>query len=204
MDPAMSAPRGRPAPRYQGRGVSPIIATILLVAIVVVLAAVLYALIGNLSSGRSNVPIGTALALGPATATSGSAATSPYCKSGHGCYSVTIASASTSLTVGDLEFALKTSSGADHLVSKGTGQFTIAGPSGKVVAQSPAVAKGKPLVVTSWTFPTKGYTASTPVSSLMTLWVEFGTAITQPAGNGFVLAAVGTGTFQGEVLLTLP
>src|SRR5580658_5877974 len=54
------------------RGVSPIIATILLVAITVVLAAVLYILISGLTKGPGNTPLGTALALGTFTeATSG-------------------------------------------------------------------------------------------------------------------------------------
>src|ERR1700674_1338883 len=46
------------------RGVSPIIATILLVAITVVLAAVLYILISGLTKGPGNTPLGTALTLG--------------------------------------------------------------------------------------------------------------------------------------------
>jgi flagellin-like protein len=49
------------------RGVSPIIATILLVAITVVLAAVLYILISGLTKGPGNTPIGTALAVGGLT-----------------------------------------------------------------------------------------------------------------------------------------
>ena len=48
------------------RGVSPIIATILLVAITVVLAAVLYVLISGLTGGGvGSKPIGTAITVGP-------------------------------------------------------------------------------------------------------------------------------------------
>ncbi len=46
------------------RAVSPIIATILLVAITVVLAAVLYVLISGLTHGPGNTPIGSAFAIG--------------------------------------------------------------------------------------------------------------------------------------------
>jgi flagellin-like protein len=53
------------------RGVSPIIATILLVAITVVLAAVLYILISGLTKGPGNTPIGTALAAGAVNASGG-------------------------------------------------------------------------------------------------------------------------------------
>lgn len=194
----------RSARRRRARGVSPIIATILLVAIVVVLAAVLYVLVGNLSSARSNEPLGSALALGPAIATSGSAKTSSYCGSGHACYSVGFASARSSLTVGDLVLELKTSSGTNHLVTKGTGQIAIIGPSGAIIARSLPISVGKPLVVSSWTYPTKGYSSATPVSSLMTIWIEFGTGTRQPTGSGFELAALGTGSFQGEVILALP
>ena len=50
------------------RAVSPIIATILLVAITVVLAAVLYVLISGLTHGPGNAPIGSAFAAGNAVA----------------------------------------------------------------------------------------------------------------------------------------
>jgi len=181
-----------------------VIATILLVAIVVVLAAFLYVLVGGFAKGPSSAPLGSALALGPATSTSGTAATSPFCKAGHGCYSVSVASAASSLAIGDLQFALKTSAGTSQLVLKGSGMFSIVDTSGKIVAESPSVAKGQPLAATSWTFPTKGFTSSTPLTSLMTIWVEFGTGITSPAGNGFVLTAYGTGAFQGSITLALP
>src|SRR4029077_16667981 len=63
--------------RQKGRrGVSPIIATILLVAITVVLAAVLYILISGLTKGPGNTPLGTALAMGsPQAGTNGTANT---------------------------------------------------------------------------------------------------------------------------------
>ena len=48
------------------RAVSPIIATILLVAITVVLAAVLYVLISGLTHGPGNTPIGSAFTAGNA------------------------------------------------------------------------------------------------------------------------------------------
>ena len=62
--------------RARKRGVSPIIATILLVAITVVLAAVLYILDSGLTKGPGNTPLGTSLALNkPAEASKGAGAT---------------------------------------------------------------------------------------------------------------------------------
>src|SRR5208282_4370147 len=46
--------------KLQRRGVSPIIATILLVAITVVLAAVLYVLVSGLTGGPTSTPFGSA------------------------------------------------------------------------------------------------------------------------------------------------
>ena len=54
--------------RANKKGVSPIIATILLVAITVVLAAVLYVLISGLTRGPGNTPLGSAMAVGSSTA----------------------------------------------------------------------------------------------------------------------------------------
>jgi len=65
--------------KKKNRGVSPIIATILLVAITVVLAAVLYVLISGLTSSTATAPVSLAPALVPGGAgSSGTGATTIY------------------------------------------------------------------------------------------------------------------------------
>src|SRR5580658_10823265 len=87
--------------KAQKRGVSPIIATILLVAITVVLAAVLYVLISGLTHGPGSTPIGSAFTTGKATAGTcaatssqalGASAITGGCKAGDFIYTLTIES----------------------------------------------------------------------------------------------------------------
>ncbi|HTT45145.1 MAG TPA: archaellin/type IV pilin N-terminal domain-containing protein [Thermoplasmata archaeon] len=190
-------------PRGRTRAVSPVIAAILLVAIAVVLAAVLYVLVVGLAHSSSNVPLGTALALGPADALAGSASTKSYCAQNHGCYEVSIASANPSLRISDLDFAIQTNGGTDHLVTAGSGGFYIVNAEAKVVASSPTVKADHPLIATSWTFA-KGYSTSTVLTSELSIWVEFGSATKNPSNHGFVLVASGNGAFEGTVTLPLP
>jgi flagellin-like protein len=200
---SLDRPHSAARPGARARAVSPVIAMILLVAIAVVLAAVLYVLVVGLAHSSSNVPLGTALALGPADALAGSASTQTYCAQNHGCYEISIASASSALGIADLGFAIQTNGGADHLVTSGSGGFYILNADQKVVASSPTVKAGHPLVATSWTFA-KGYSTSTVLTSEFTIWVEFGSAIKNPSNHGFVLVASGKGAFQGTVVLPLP
>jgi flagellin-like protein len=89
------------------RGVSPIIATILLVAITVVLAAVLYILISGLTKGPGNTPLGTALAVGAVQeATSGTGAGQ------HWYYNTSVQSASGGMTWSNMIFQVQTAAGA--------------------------------------------------------------------------------------------
>src|ERR1700747_2982587 len=95
-------PSARSWRRKRQRGVSPIIATILLVAITVVLAAVLYILISGLTKGPGNTPLGTSLALAaPAEETAGT---------GHW-YNFSVQSAGGGLTLGNLQLQIETPSG---------------------------------------------------------------------------------------------
>src|SRR5271157_2641694 len=87
------------------RAVSPIIATILLVAITVVLAAVLYVLISGLIHGPGNTPIGSSLGLGGPSLVTGGAGGAflvTGCKANDYCYQVPIASSSTGVTIGSI------------------------------------------------------------------------------------------------------
>ena len=91
------------------RGVSPIIATILLVAITVVLAAVLYVLISGLTSGPGNAPLGSHFGWGSPSNTTTKAPTTYS-------YSIDIASAS-GVSTSDLSFGLHSANGASLSVS---------------------------------------------------------------------------------------
>ena len=89
------------------RGVSPIIATILLVAITVVLAAVLYILISGLTKGPGNTPLGTSLALGtPSEAQKGAGATT------NNWYNFTVQSAGGGIILNNIQFQVVTATGS--------------------------------------------------------------------------------------------
>src|SRR5215472_734713 len=85
------------------RGVSPIIATILLVAITVVLAAVLYILISGLTKGPGNTPLGTAFAMG--SVLTGQSGTTFY-------ENLTVESASGGITWNNINFRVVSTTGA--------------------------------------------------------------------------------------------
>jgi flagellin-like protein len=93
------------------RGVSPIIATILLVAITVVLAAVLYVLISGLTHGTGSAPLGTNFSWGtPVNATgttpTGCATTTYYC------YTIEIAGSGGGITTTNFQLGLRTALGS--------------------------------------------------------------------------------------------
>jgi archaeal type IV pilus assembly protein PilA len=168
------------------RGVSPIIATILLVAITVVLAAVLYVLISGLTSGgASSVPIGTTFAFGTP-----SQSTNSNCGSGAiagSCYSVGIQSAGSSATTGNIHFGLlKSGTGASF------GAVEVLSVSGAVMA----------------TYTSSGWAAGTSTlplafSSTQTLLVT-STAVTTASIEGYSLEAIGVGSISGTVSVVLP
>jgi len=185
------------------RGVSPIIAMILLVAMVVVLAAVLYTLVGGLAQGPNKVPLGTALALGPAVQMSGSTVAASYCAVGHMCYSVPVAEARGSLTIGYLALSLTSPNGALLAVGNGTGGFSVANISGGLVAHSPSIPAGSPLFETNWTF-SAGYSLATVLSSSLVIWLDFGTGTASLANHGYTLVVAGTGPYEGVVDVPLP
>ncbi|HKV90107.1 MAG TPA: archaellin/type IV pilin N-terminal domain-containing protein, partial [Thermoplasmata archaeon] len=101
------------------RGVSPIIATILLVAITVVLAAVLYILISGLTKGPGSTPLGTALAMGsPQQGTNGTSFT----------YTISL-TPSSGLAPSGVTFQLQSSSGV-ILAQAATSIVQLIGPQG--------------------------------------------------------------------------
>jgi archaeal type IV pilus assembly protein PilA len=157
------------------RGVSPIIATILLVAITVVLAAVLYILISGLTKGPGNTPLGTAFAMSPANeATKGT----------NFWYNFSVQSASGGLTWSNLAFQFQTSTGS--IITLASPTITVVGLTGANVATYSAG---------TWT------NGATTVSTLQTLVVL---TTTNMQSSGDVLICLGSGTFSGSVTTTIP
>ena len=193
------------------RAVSPIIATILLVAITVVLAAVLYVLISGLTHGTGSAPIGSAFAAGNAVAgnsgytgsasacTSSTGSLASAIKSGDWTYTLTVESSS--VTFGSLGMEVKSSGGT---IATGTGGFYIVNTAGNVVA----CGTGGSFAQTSWTYTTTpGVTASTPLTTLYTIVIDTGSnAATNPwAGLGYSFIGVGVGSYSGTTSpVTLP
>jgi flagellin-like protein len=89
--------------RKNRRAVSPIIATILLVAITVVLAAVLYILIQQYTKAGAATPLGTSFSFGSSTDSASGA---------NNYYNMTIESAAPTLNFGDLLWQLKSPTGS--------------------------------------------------------------------------------------------
>jgi len=184
------------------RGVSPIIATILLVAITVVLAAVLYVLISGLSSGGvGSKPIGSAFSAGnPTTASKCGAGTYLLngCLTNDYVYVLTVET--TGATFGNVLFEVKTTSGSIY-AGGGVGGFTVLTVSGGIAAQGPTAANAA-IAMTS-TFSTFGGVIcngaqcgpSTPWSSIYTIMIDTGTA--NPSGLGLTFVAIGTAGYSG-------
>jgi len=188
------------------RGVSPIIATILLVAITVVLAAVLYVLISGLTGGGvGSKPIGTAFNAGNALLTSPTTAaafTATGCLGGastvgHWCYVLTVESST--VNFGQVLFEVKTASGT-IATATAAGGFSVLNIAGTVVAQYAVGAGGGLAMSSGFTFPGGVVSTTSPLNSLYTLVVDLGLvtgAGTSPAGTGLTFVALGTGGFSG-------
>ncbi|HTT26499.1 MAG TPA: archaellin/type IV pilin N-terminal domain-containing protein [Thermoplasmata archaeon] len=186
------------------RGVSPIIASILLVAIVVVLAAVLYLVVIRLSeSTDSSRPLGSALYLGPARAESGTVPTNPFCQTNHYCYSVAVTATQSGITMGDLEFRILTSGGTIHTVAQNFAKLSIVGVQGSQLAYT-QISKNSPFVVTAWGHLSSGTSPNSMVSSGMQLWIQFGNTKMSPFGHGYTMQVIGRGAYDGTLTVVLP
>jgi flagellin-like protein len=175
------------------RGVSPIIATILLVAITVVLAAVLYILISGLTKGPGNTPIGTALAIGTVNeASSGSGVTAKFY------YNTTVQTASGGMTWSNMIFQIQSSSGS-----------AVAGPT-TITATNSAESCN----VATYTFSTAVW--STPAAGACAAGTLGGSALVaggaailmQSTANlaslGYNLVIVGQGSYSGTATFSIP
>ncbi len=174
------------------RGVSPIIATILLVAITVVLAAVLYVLISGLTRGPGNTPIGSAMAVSGAT----DGACKTYCN-----YTFSIQSASSGVTANGLKFQAQGSGGVIltytnvRLIDVSNcvvGYYTSAG----WTAGAPATPTGAGPASCAATI---GLT--TQISSGDQLIVATTSTL---AGSGDSLIVIGTGAYSGTISAAIP
>lgn len=199
------------------RAVSPIIATILLVAITVVLAAVLYVLISGLSSGGvGSRGIGTAFTAGNpilSNPTTGPTLAANGClggASGTGHYCYTVAVDTSTVNFNQALFEVKTSSGSVY-TAVAIGGFSVLNIGGVVVAQS-TVTAGSGLAMSSVLTITAagtsaGITGSTTLSNLYTIVIDLGlvTGGTSPTGTGLSFVALGTGGLSGATApLSLP
>ncbi|HTT35144.1 MAG TPA: archaellin/type IV pilin N-terminal domain-containing protein [Thermoplasmata archaeon] len=157
---------------------SPIIATILLVAITVVLAAVLYILISGLTKGPGNTPLGTALAVSPPN--EGQGGTKYW-------YNFTIQSASGGLILNNLAFQVKTSSGA-VVTPAGLTTVTVSGLSGSTVA--------------SYTYATAVWASGGTLAVSNQQTIIFGSTTSNLSGDTLVI--LGSGSFSGSISISIP
>ena len=170
-------------PWRRAKGVSPVVATILLVAITVVLAAVLYIVVTHLAEGPSQTPLGSTFAFGTAINVT-SSSPGVGCPANVICYSLTIATAGDGLLARGLEFGARDASGA--VVATSGWLFTLISTAGSPVQASwssggGCVGTGCSLALTG------GETISLDTggnSSLM----------------GDIIMGVGTGAFSGFVV----
>jgi flagellin-like protein len=179
------------------RGVSPIIATILLVAITVVLAAVLYVLISGLTHGTGSAPLGTNFSWGQPDNVTGSTIQTP---SGTAltctatvtfCYSIEIAGVGGGLTTSSITLALRSASGS-----------TVAWPGAAVVyLVSPTVTKA----VATYTISTSSWanTALTGFTGTLAggFSIVISTGAVTAAGGlyGESIVAIGGNGYSGSV-----
>jgi archaeal type IV pilus assembly protein PilA len=175
--------RARSWRKTKKRAVSPIIATILLVAITVVLAAVLYILISGLTKGPGNVPLGTAFAWGPASNVTAASGPAAGCTAAKECYSLEVGSAGSGITGNGISFTVRSSTGAVISVTGWT--FTLVSVAGSALTAT-------------WT------ASGTCAGAACTQALVSGEVIALNTGAtasllGDNVIAVGQGSFQGEV-----
>ncbi|HEV2449028.1 MAG TPA: archaellin/type IV pilin N-terminal domain-containing protein [Thermoplasmata archaeon] len=185
--------------RKNKRGVSPIIATILLVAITVVLAAVLYILISGFTKGPGNTPLGTAFTYGSATQTSNGAAAT-FCAAAVGisdwCDNLPVGSAGGGITASSLNFAIRDANGNPVSFTHGTPSIQLESSSGTSLG--------------TYSFTTGTWTVggTTSLSTTQTLVLDTGCTVSganlcSPIPTGEVLVALGVGSYSGQVQVTL-
>jgi flagellin-like protein len=186
--------------RFGRRGVSPIIAMILLVAITVILAAVLYVLVTGLVHGPASKPIAESfLITSPTAGTCWTAGvTAHVCGvKGNQLYNFTIQEAA-SVTLGDILLEVRTATGSVYHNSLAAAFAVMKiGSTTPVAYYTIAAASG--LAMTKTFTINAGYSTATPISTSMYVVVGTGTAATSWShGQGNYVTVLGTGHYSGS------
>jgi hypothetical protein len=160
-------------------------------------------LVSGLDHQTAQTPIGTTLYAGPATQEEGTQVTNPYCQTAHFCYSIPIAEAGKGLTLGSVSFRVLTSASQTRVVTQNFARIALVSDVQQVVA-STQVNKNSPFLITGWGTLAKGSTPASPLTSSLTIWVQFGNTKTKPFGEELSLQILGTGAYSGWVTIPLP
>ena len=192
--------------RRDRRAVSPIIATILLVAITVVLAAVLYVflipLVSHVTTPLSgNLAWGVATCYGPMAGCTNPGPNSTGCLGDVTCWVVPITTASGSApSPSSLEIYVENQ--LSQTVSTSGWNFSILTstvPPG-IVSYAPGSVAG--LSGPGWT-ATSPYTTGSPLTTVMKLWIDVG-APTSFTDQTLTLETVGVTGYSGTLTVPLP
>jgi flagellin-like protein len=191
--------------RRSQRGVSDIIATLLLVSVAVVLAAVLYLLLTGLTHGPNSTGIGGAFEANrpiSSQCTGGTFATTG-CLAGD--YEYTLTVESSSINFGNVEFEVLNSTGRIVTLSAGVGGFSVVSTAGAVAAQgtatgvtaNPVLAMDGPLANfgPSPTCSGGACTSSTPFTDRYLIVIDMGTI--NPSGHGYSFIGIGIAGYSG-------
>ena len=180
--------------KAQKRGVSPIIATILLVAITVVLAAVLYVLISGLTHGPGSAPLGTNFGWGIPNNATGVTGTTGCALTTHYCYSIEVAGAGGGITTSSVTLALRNAGGA-----------TVAWPAGYTVS---LVTPTSTAAVATYSITTNGWT---PVGTFSGAFAPGQSIVLYSASEavgqglfGDYIVAIGGSGYSGTVASATP
>jgi hypothetical protein len=188
------------------RAVSDVVATILLVAIGVVLAAILYVLVVGTTTSSGSAPIGSAFAAGhpvlqqqsgTAGATTCSSATTTLAGSvATGDWTYTLDIVASSVEFGHVLFQVRGSAGT--LAPSNVAFFvsTISGLVAACAGSTAVPASGSMGGAVQFTYPSDaGLGSTSPLNSLYQIVVEMGP--TSPAALGYSFDAVGQGAYSG-------
>lgn len=164
------------------RGVSPIIATILLVAIAMVLAAVLYILVSGITNGPTRPSISSALVLGPVA--EGQAGSVYY-------YNISVAESGLGVTWNAVDLEVQV---GGQVVSTGITSYTVEDIHGNTVCHATGPT------VSGWTAGPAG-SGATPIGSAQHLVLQTTTSLTDRSA---ILQIIGTGGFTGSIQASIP
>jgi flagellin-like protein len=178
--------KGRQGRRAGKRGVSPIIATILLVAITVVLAAVLYVLVSGLTHGPGSAPLGSKFSWGKPHNTSGRVVIGCPAAAGHFCYSIEVASVGGGLASSSVGLALASGRGVP-----------VTWPAGYTVS---LVSASSATTVATYNVATLAWSSGIVFASGETIVLYSASATGAQGLFGDSLVAIGGNGYSGTVL----